>query len=54
MGFDNGTVTFRIDHTPLDRIAVEFEWAYPFGELQYYPKMGHVLGHVGFRPEKNV
>ena len=27
MGFDNGTVTFRIDHVPLHRIAVQFEWA---------------------------
>ena len=27
MGFDNRTVTFRIDHTPLHRIAVQFEWA---------------------------
>ena len=26
-GFDNGTMTFRIDHTPLHRIAVQFEWA---------------------------
>ena len=23
MGFDNGTVTFRIDHTPLHRIDVQ-------------------------------
>ena len=34
MGFDNGTVTFRIDHTPLHRIAVQFEWAELFAELQ--------------------
>ena len=25
--FGNRTVTFRIDHTPLHRIAVQFEWA---------------------------
>ena len=27
MGFGIGTVTFGIDHTPLHRIAVQFEWA---------------------------
>ena len=52
--FGNRTVTFRIDHTPLHRIAVQFEWAEPFGELQKNPKMGHFLGHVSFRPKKNV
>ena len=31
---DNRKVTFGIDHTPLHRIAVQFEWAEPFGELQ--------------------
>ena len=32
--FGNRTVTFGIDHTPLHRISVQFEWAEPFGELQ--------------------
>ena len=54
MGFDNGTVTFRIDHTPLHRIAVQFEWAEPFGELQENQKIGQFLGHVSFRRKKNV
>ena len=27
MGSENVTVTFRIDHTPLYRLAVQFEWA---------------------------
>ena len=31
---DNRKVTFGIDHTILHRIAVQFEWAEPFGELQ--------------------
>ena len=52
MGFDNGTVTFRIDHTPLHRIAVQFEWAEPFGELQENQKMSHCLGYVSFRRKK--
>ena len=52
MGFDNGTVTFRIDHTPLHRIAVQFEWAEPFGELQKNQKMNHFLGYVSFRRKK--
>ena len=30
---DIGTVTFGIDHTPLHRISIQFEWAEPFGEL---------------------
>ena len=33
MDFDIGTITFGIDHIPLHRIAVQFEWAEPFGEL---------------------
>ena len=52
MGFDNGKVTFRIDHTPLHRIAVQFEWAEPFGELQKNQKIGHFSGHVSFRRKK--
>ena len=27
MDFDMGTITFGIDHIPLHRIAVQFEWA---------------------------
>ena len=52
MGFDIGTVTFGIDHTPLHRIAVQFEWAEPFGELQKNQKMSHFGGHVSFRRKK--
>ena len=33
MGFGIGKVTFVIDHTPLHRISMQFEWAEPFGEL---------------------
>ena len=40
MGFDNREVTFRTDRTPLHRIAVQFSWAAPFGELQKNPKSG--------------
>ena len=50
--FGNRTVTFRIDHTPLHRIAVQFEWAEPFGELQKNQKIGQILGHVSFRRKK--
>ena len=32
--FDNHKVTFRTNHTPLHRIAVQFLCAEPFGELQ--------------------
>ena len=52
MGFDNGTVTFRIDHTPLHRIAVQFEWAEPFGELQKNQKIGHFWGMSVFAQKK--
>ena len=54
MGFGIGTVTFGIDHIPLHRISIQFEWAEPFGELQKNQKIGNFWGHVGFRPEKNV
>ena len=37
MGFDNRTITFRIDHTHLHRIAVRFEWALYFGKLLKNP-----------------
>ena len=50
--FGNRTVTFRIDHTPLHRIAVQFEWAEPFGELQKNQRMSHFGGHVSFRRKK--
>ena len=50
--FDNGTVTFRIDHTQLHRIAVQFEWAEPFGELQKNQKIGHFLGMSVFAQKK--
>ena len=33
MDFDMGTITFGIDHIPLHRISIQFEWAEPFGEL---------------------
>ena len=52
-GFDSGTITFRIDHTPLHRISIQFEWAWPFGELPKKQKIGQFWGHVGFR-QKNV
>ena len=52
--FGNRTVTFGIDHTPLHRISVQFEWAEPFGELQKNQKIGQFLGHVSFRRKKNV
>ena len=32
--FGNRKVTFGINRTILHRIAVQFEWAEPFGELQ--------------------
>ena len=54
MGFDNSTVTFRIDHTPLHRIAVQFEWAEPLGEFQKNQKIGQFWGHVSFRRKKKV
>ena len=50
--FGNRTVTFRIDHTPLDRIAVQFEWAEPFCELQKNQKMGHFGGMSVFAEKK--
>ena len=53
MGFDNGTVTFRIDPTPLHRIAVQFEWAEPFGELQKNQKIGH-LGSMSVFAQKKM
>ena len=34
MEFDNRKVPFRTDYTPLHRIAVQFQWAGLFGELQ--------------------
>ena len=33
MGFGIGAVTLGIDHTPLHRMSIQFEWAQPFGEL---------------------
>ena len=52
MGFGNRTVTFRIDHTPLHRIAVQFEWAEPFGELQKNKKISHFGGMSVFAQKK--
>ena len=50
--FGNHTVTFRIDHTPLHRTAVQFEWAEQFGELQKKQKISHLGGHISFRRNK--
>ena len=52
MGFDNGTVTVRIDHTPLHRIAVQFEWADAFGELQKNQKISNFRGMSVFAQKK--
>ena len=52
--FGNRTVTFRIDHTPLHRIAVQFEWAEPFGELQKKTENMSIFGACQFSPKKNV
>ena len=52
MDFDNGTVTFRIDHIPLHRIAVQFEWAELFGELQKNQKISHLGGMSVFAQKK--
>ena len=50
--FGNRTVTFRIDHTPLHRIVVQFEWAESLGELQKSETIGHFWGMSVFAQKK--
>ena len=54
MVFAIGQVTFGIEHTPLHRILIQFEWAEPFGEFVINSKNRSIFGDVDFRREKNV
>ena len=54
MGFDNGTVTFRIDHTPCTESRYNLNGQSHLASYNKTPKWVIFWGHVGFRPEKKV
>ena len=52
MRFDNGTVTFRIDHNPLAQNRGTILMGIAVWRVTVKPKNESFLRHVGFRPEK--